>query len=396
MNRFALYGLISVFLILTSRTVWADQNEHLWEDVTIWSDVTTLIVLDFQGNVLDEIIIPIEDYHLFMTMGVSHNGEFVAYTLVDSVNVKLRLKVLNIRTQSILIDREFPLDSSYRRIDLIASRNFSLDNTTFAYGYYLPNEEGWQIDVFDMQTGEITVSLTQPEPSQSPFVGLRGQIPLIYHFEADVLTFVTTNSYSPQSAETAIFDSVDWNIRENTFSDNCNYSHLAQDTFNATGEMVEVAENRVQIIPLSSSGYNERQIIFYADSDLSFDKVSFIQNGEAVAAWGYNEQSRQYEIFVIARDGTLLDHIEGLGLIRLQGTKDGFVYTDWHDVGSETTEITYVNTRELSRTLIWSGEANEAYFPVWTDDYEEGLTTTYPEWANLETYSEAICPPDRG
>jgi hypothetical protein len=397
MNRCAFYGAMSIFLILTSSGVWAYQNEPLWQDITIWSDARTLMILDFQGNVLDEIDLPTEENYLFWAIGASHNGEFVAYTSVDRANAKLRLKVLNIRTQSLLIDREIPLDGAFWQLDLIRSRNFSLDNTAFAYGYYFPNEAGWQIDVFDLQTGEITVSLTQPEATQSPFVGLQGQSPLIYHFEADVLTLVTSNVFNaPHSAETAVFDSVDWNIRENIVSDNCNYSHLAQDTFNPTGEMVEVAENRVQIIPFSSPGYNERQIIFYTDADFVFNRVSFIQNGEAVAAWGYNKQSRQPEIFVIARDGTLLDHIEVVGLIYLQATKDGFLYTDWYDVSGETTEITYVNTRELSHTLIWSGEPNQSYFPVWTDNYEEDLTAIYLEWANLETYSAAVCHPNRG
>jgi hypothetical protein len=391
-----------------------ETSAKIFESWTAWlHNFNTIIQVDQNGQVLQQITLNAADGYQIQSAGASHDGRIIAYVVVDYATFSARFYLIDAQTGQVRLKHDLPTkDGFYGEYTVMGSENFSLDDTAFALPEY-GESDTWRILIFDVQTGTITHTLSG-ETFNNSVRGMDANSAIIYRFDKETVTFVPVTTWNnPLSPENAFRWSIDWHTAADTFSENCAYTHANHDTIEPSGLVIEsaihaglgyVPDADVTTTPYALEFYDPEtkgRQVFYRSSEFLPHNPTFVQNGERIAFWGdpQAENSGLRRLVIIERDGSIIDQVDVLGTPTIKGVPNGFLYTTIYDVSGGVSELTFVNTRGnnpfADQTVIWESQPDELFRVFGADSESEVLTTDVIPWADYMSFNPN-CPPYRG
>lgn len=382
------YLIIPIVILLALLPLWHTAAQGQWTAWVYQPVSGQLLRIDQNGAVIStqRIVVP-DGYSLPETVIFSHDGEQVAYISEDPNQYIQQLHILNLQTGTQIAPISIPVaDTALYRDDyfVLTKAAFSVDGMYLIY-VKMVGGVGWSIDVLEIASGDVSFSLDNSDDVARQFTPLHpGIIPIIQTVRGDAVTFtIATGLPSAQRSYT-------WFYRGGVLSETVAAPSLHAAAYPATGDIVnplpdwrfpaemELFDNAYQQVN-SLHVYDAAQqarFPFFAASDLHFERVWFVQGGEAIVGEAVINVIRRVWV-VVGRDGGERRRLPVAGQ-DVTGTPDGFVYVT--PAGEESTALVHVNTRTLENNgdTIWA-ERGE-WRVLWA-----GITTPteYRAWAQL-------------
>ncbi|MDQ7036568.1 MAG: hypothetical protein Q9P01_17580 [Anaerolineae bacterium] len=308
------YYIIPVVILLTLLPLWHSAAQESWTAWVYQAVNGQLLRIDHSGAVVStQRIVVADGYNLPETVVFSQDGEQVAYISEEQNHFIQRLHLLNLQTGTQITPINIPVtDTALYRDDyfVLSQAAFSVDGDTLIY-VKIVGGVGWSIDVLDVASGNVLFSLHSSDDSVRQFTPLHsGIVPIIQSIRGDAIIFtIATGLPTNQRSYT-------WFYRGAVLSETIAAPSLNAAVYPATGDIVnpladwrfpsaiESFDNAYQQVNTLHvyDAAQEARFPFFAASDLHFERVWFVQGGEAIVGEAaLNEIGRVW--VVIGRDG---------------------------------------------------------------------------------------------
>lgn len=396
MKRLLAFVLISMMVIVAP----AAAQTNGWVAWLYDREIGRAIKVDDAGAILVDLILPTTvGYSTYsQNLAVSHNGNYLAYTVYNPNTGASQLLVYHVIEDKIALQFEPGVIFDDTISFSMGNRLYNPLDSAIAYAYSA--ESRWGIVVFDLMTGVLLFSLTSDDAMVSnlgidPFF-----TPVIQRHTDTEIDFTTILSGSGGSV---LYDSFEWNLLDGTVTPSTAFPSIFTDAFDASGEIVmatydERLPNRIAQLPLpyqlnALQVYNttsRQRITFFASEAWSFGQTNFIEGGKRVLSNAYNFDTDDNLWVIIERDGSLVGYapIEPAVMDSIRGVANGFLYTSYVVGGSGENEnigLLYVETTLGFSTgrPIWFSDIGQYPKLVWASDKQLPTSLSFMPWRAL-------------
>src|SRR5262249_8819321 len=151
---------------------------------TVWMGTPSQVFqVDMQGNELQRVTLPLPETYYAAKAAFSHDGRLLAYLALPPVTfpsiskMMSWLRLYDTQTQRLLLDHPLNEDGVGLYYSAVMDSSFSSDDAKFAFGYNRIDADGWDIHIFDTESGAILQTLSSETLKAQVFDRIRGEAP---------------------------------------------------------------------------------------------------------------------------------------------------------------------------------------------------------------------------
>ncbi len=385
---FTLFGLVLVLAVLAGGAA-GQATGAPWEAWLFDPDPGYMVKVASDGTVLSEFALPRTTRDTLSNgVAVSRDGRYIAYVIYhdprpsgspDPYRVDLSLQVYDTTVNSVVASYTRPTNPGDYVSDSLSLGSspmvFHESNSAVAVGFGV--NDIWELVVLDIPSNSVATRLTSADLATHGLSVSGGAMnPVAQSFSGNTIDFLTIN-VGTEGLD--IYPSFTWNIAMGPVAAGTIYHTLANDTWAATGEVVETYQdfnwpNAGGAFPffqknvLSYYTLGGSPTVIYNTPSHSMSAPIFIQNGERIGVQYSNEDGTDIGWHLIEKSGTWFSsRSASQRTTSWMGTPDGFAYT-FSGPGGDTF-LWHLNTRldSMPDDAVWDSTAHpgDYYRLVW-------------------------------